>query len=100
MIGLPADAVARTVERWNAIVASGEDTELGLFSTSKGTFAGPTGVRPRTVLTPPFHAVEVWPLTRKSIGGVAIDMNCRVLDQARRPIPGLYAAGEVAGSAG
>lgn len=100
VMGLPADAVARTVERWNAMVASGEDTELGLFSTSKGTFASPTGVRPRTVLTPPFHAVEVWPLTRKSMGGVAIDLNCRVLDQARRPIPGLYAAGEVAGFGG
>ena len=36
VMGLPADAVARTVERWNAFVASGEDTELGLFSTIEG----------------------------------------------------------------
>ena len=70
--------LARTVDRWNALVASGEDTELDLFSTSKGTFASPTGVRAAPVLTPPFHAVEVWPLTRKSMGGVAIDMECRV----------------------
>ena len=100
VMGLPADAVTGTVERWNALVASGEDTELGLFSTSKGTFVSPTGVRPRSIVTPPFHAVEVWPLTRKSMGGVAIDMTCRVLDQARRPIPGLYAVGEVAGFGG
>lgn len=98
--GLPADALARTVERWNTLVASGEDTELDLFSTSTGTFASPSGVRPRRVATPPFHAVEVWPLTRKSMGGVAIDMGCRALDSAHRPIPGLYAVGEVAGFGG
>ena len=97
---LPADALARTVHRWNALVASGEDTELDLFSTSKGTFASPTGVRPRPIVTPPFFAVEMSPLTRKSMGGVAIDMECRALDSARQPIPGLYAVGEVAGFGG
>jgi succinate dehydrogenase/fumarate reductase flavoprotein subunit len=98
--GLPADAVARTIERWNAMVASGEDRELDLFSRSKGTFASPTGVQPRPIAVPPFHAVEVWPLTRKSMGGVAIDMTCRALDAGGRPISGLYAVGEVAGFGG
>ena len=97
---LPADALARTVHRWNALVASGEDTELDLFSTSKGTFASPTGVRPRPIVTPPFFAVEMSPLTRKSMGGVAIDMECRALDSAHQPIAGLYAVGEVAGFGG
>lgn len=99
-VRLPGDALARTVARWNALAASGEDTELDLFSTSKGTFASPGGVRPRPVATPPFHAVEVWPLTRKSMGGVAIDMTCRALDSAHQPIPGLYAVGEIAGFGG
>lgn len=81
-------------------MASGEDTELDLFSTSKGTFSSPSGVKPRPVTTPPFHAVEVWPLTRKSMGGVAIDMACRALDSTHRPIPGLYAVGEVSGFGG
>ena len=97
---LPGDALARTIMRWNALVASGEDTELNLFSTSKGTFSSPSGVKPRPIVTPPFHAVEVWPLTRKSMGGVAIDMQSRALDAAHQPIPGLYAVGEVAGFGG
>ena len=97
---LPADALARTVTRWNALVASGEDTDLDMFSQSKGTFASPTGVRPRPVVTPPFFAVEMSPLTRKSMGGVAIDLDCRAVDAERRPIPGLYAVGEVAGFGG
>jgi succinate dehydrogenase/fumarate reductase flavoprotein subunit len=88
------------VTAWNALVASGEDRELDLFSTANGTFASPTGVRPRVIARPPFHAVEVWPLTRKSMGGVAIDMQCRALDGDGRPIPGLYAVGEVAGFGG
>ena len=100
MIGVPPDTLAETVARWNALVASGEDTDLGLFSQARGTFASPTGVRPRPIRTSPFHAVEVMPLTRKSMGGVAIDLNCRALDTAHVPIPGLYAVGEVAGFGG
>jgi predicted oxidoreductase len=99
-VRLPAADLARTVSRWNALVATGEDTELDLFSRAKGTWASPTGVEPRPVVTPPFHAVELWPLTRKSMGGVAIDMEARALDGMGRPIPGLYAVGEVAGFGG
>jgi succinate dehydrogenase/fumarate reductase flavoprotein subunit len=52
------------------------------------------------VLKPPFHLVALSPLTRKSMGGVAIDMECRALDAERKPIPGLYAVGEVTGFGG
>jgi succinate dehydrogenase/fumarate reductase flavoprotein subunit len=34
------------------------------------------------------------------MGGVAIDMRARVLDKKHQPIPGLYAGGEITGSAG
>ena len=100
MTTLPEQQVAGAVAAWNALVASGEDHDLNLFSQAKGTLASPTGVRPRPIATPPFHAVEVWPLTRKSMGGVAIDMQCRALDAGNQPIPGLYAVGEVAGFGG
>jgi succinate dehydrogenase/fumarate reductase flavoprotein subunit len=42
----------------------------------------------------------VYPLTRKSMGGPAIDIYAQVLDKQDRPIPGLYAAGELTGVAG
>ena len=100
MSRLPEAALTEAVATWNATVASGEDRALELFSQAKGTLASPTGVRPRAIATPPFHAVEVWPLTRKSMGGVAIDMQCRALDAGDQPIPGLYAVGEVAGFGG
>lgn len=50
--------------------------------------------------TPPYYAVQMFPLARKNFGGVKTDLCCRVLNRYFEPIPGLYAAGEVAGMAG
>lgn len=49
---------------------------------------------------PPFHAIQLFPLARKNLGGVRTDLDGRVLDRRGLAIPGLYAAGEVAGMAG
>lgn len=49
---------------------------------------------------PPYYAIQLFPLARKNFGGVKTDLRCRVLDRHFEPIPGLYAAGEVAGMAG
>src|SRR5262245_5281553 len=50
--------------------------------------------------TPPYYAVQLFPLARKNFGGVKTDLRCRVLNRFFEPIAGLYAAGEVAGMAG
>jgi flavocytochrome c len=50
--------------------------------------------------TPPFYAMQIFLMARKNLGGVKTDLQCRVLDRHFEPIPGLYAAGEVAGMAG
>ncbi len=50
--------------------------------------------------TPPYYAVQIFPLARKNFGGVKTDLQCRVLDKHFEPIPGLYAAGELCGMAG
>ncbi len=49
---------------------------------------------------PPYYAIQLFPLARKNFGGVKTDLHCRVLNKYFEPIPGLYAAGEVAGMAG
>ena len=41
--------------------------------------------------------IRVAPGPHTSLGGVVVDADCRVLDTAGRPIPGLFAAGEVTG---
>jgi hypothetical protein len=39
-------------------------------------------------------------LTRKTLGGLQTDLGSRVIGRDGQPVPGLYAAGEVAGFGG
>ncbi|MFN3546182.1 MAG: FAD-binding dehydrogenase [Mesorhizobium sp.] len=48
----------------------------------------------------PLIAVKLNILTRKTLGGLHTNLDGQVLDAAGEPIPGLYAAGEVAGFGG
>jgi uncharacterized protein len=48
----------------------------------------------------PLIAVRLRVLTRKSLGGLETDLSARVLGASGQPIPGLFAAGEVAGFGG
>lgn len=95
--GLPPHNLAATVRRYNELVERGVDEDFHRFGPGCSEFAN--GASPR-LSTPPYYAMQAFPLTRKSMGGVAIDRNCAVLDAERRPIPGLFAAGELTGLAG
>jgi len=58
---------------------------------------------PHELLDPaagPLIAVRLSLLTRKTLGGVETDLDARVLGEGGEPLPGLYAAGEVAGFGG
>ena len=48
----------------------------------------------------PLIAVRLRILTRKTLGGLQTDLSGRVLQSDGMPLPGLYAAGEVAGFGG
>jgi len=48
----------------------------------------------------PLIAVRLWVLTRKTLGGLETDLSGRVLQTSGQPLPGVYAAGEVAGFGG
>jgi hypothetical protein len=48
----------------------------------------------------PLIAVRLHILTRKTLGGLQTDLDSRVIGRDGRPVPGLYAAGEVAGFGG
>ena len=58
---------------------------------------------PHKLLDPdagPLIAVKLNILTRKTLGGLQTDLQSRVLGTGGKPVPGLYAAGEVAGFGG
>lgn len=92
--GLPAAALEATVARWNAALATGDDREFGRFAPDRPDREA------RPIARPPFTAIRLYPLTRKSLGGLAIDAGTHVLDARGRAIPGLFAAGEATGVAG
>jgi uncharacterized protein len=48
----------------------------------------------------PLIAIRMNILTRKTLGGLQTDLSGRVLNSTGQPVPGLYAAGEVAGFGG
>ncbi|HEY0733288.1 MAG TPA: FAD-binding dehydrogenase [Herpetosiphonaceae bacterium] len=59
--------------------------------------------KPHRFLDPkagPLIAVRLNILTRKTLGGLQTDLSARVLGADGEPVPGLYAAGEVAGFGG
>jgi hypothetical protein len=86
--GLPKDALVETVARYNRMVREGKDADFGRARLGGG------------VSNPPFYAATFYPLSRKSMGGIRIDTDSRVLDREKKPIAGLLAAGEVAGFGG
>jgi len=85
--GVPREAFLRTVKEYNAALAAGEDPS-------------PPRTGPAVPLrVAPFVAVKVVPSITHTVGGLTVDVGCRVLrEKDERPIPGLYAAGvEVGG---
>jgi predicted oxidoreductase len=80
-----------TVERYNKACAQRLDREPEFGKPLKSS---------KAFDTPPYYAVQIFPLARKNFGGVKTDLQCRVLDKHFEPIAGLFAAGEVAGMAG
>ena len=92
-IGLPPQTLVETVRNYNALVNGEESTDVNGMpaETAPPVF---------TIDTPPFYAMRTYPMANKSAGGISIDLGARALDADGQPVPQLYAAGEVTGSAG
>lgn len=97
LAGLPPRQLAETIKRYNELVDRGSDVDFGRFGPERPEFSNKASPR---IDQPPFYAMQTYPLTRKSMGGVAIDGSCRVLDRKGKVISGLYAVGELTGLAG
>ena len=94
MMHVPPGRLADAVSEHNALVETGENDTFGPFAGSERTAS------PRPLQTPPYYAVRFYLTAHKNMGGIAIDLRGQALDTDGVPVPGLYAAGEVTGSAG
>lgn len=90
-IGLPARRLAACVRSWNALVASGAESD----PLTRRRLVGVA-----LLVHPPFYAVQMFPLARKNLGGVETNLDGAVLGRDGVVITGLFAAGELAGFGG
>lgn len=98
-IGVPADALDATVERWNEMVAVGHDDDFGRGDSAYDGWCGDRSRYPGREATlgaldeGPFYAVELVSSTLGTKGGPRTDVDGRVLDVDGDVIQGLFAAG-------
>jgi tricarballylate dehydrogenase len=96
-IGVPVASLVRTVANYNTAVQPGPFDPLRPDGKAAPGVVPPKSNWANPLDRPPFVA---WPLECSNVftfGGVATDVDGRVLAQDDAPIPGLYAAGEVTG---
>jgi hypothetical protein len=101
------DDLLATIRARDSALANpfGKDAQLNAVRAARA-YRGDRLIRvaaPHRLLDPaagPLIAVRLNVLTRKSLGGLQTDLGARVLDADGAAVPGLYAAGEVAGFGG
>ena len=96
-IGVPADELERTIQRFNGFAAKGLDPDFGRGQSAYNDCLGDPGYRPNAALGPleraPYYATRVVPADVGTCGGVLTNEYAQVLDQHDRVIDGLYATG-------
>ncbi len=85
---IPFKALKKQIAEYNSYVKSGVDEQFGK----------PMGKAKGKYLKAPFVTVRNWPKVHYCQGGAKINVKAEVIDSTTwKPIPGLFAAGEVAG---
>ena len=94
-LGIPPDALAGTVHRYNEAAARGHDPEFH----KRPPFLQPIGAPPASGIGAIDLRVDHGAIYATfTLGGVVTDPDGAALDDAGRPTPGLYAAGRTAAS--
>jgi len=96
-IGVSADGLAKTVQKFNEFARAGKDAEFGRGDSAYDRYYGDPRCKPNPNLAPltqaPYYAVKIVPGDLGTKGGLRTDTRARVLRQDGSLIPGLYAAG-------
>ena len=83
---VPVDTFVATVKRYNELVTLGADPDYGK-----------RGALLTSIDKPPYYGLKFGPALLNVHGGVIIDPKMHVLDNDSKPIPGLFAVGNVSG---
>lgn len=86
MIGVPADEMKASIDRYNELVTKGADDDFHKPSD----FLYP-------VMKAPFYAAKVGIALLAVVGGLSVNTDLQVLNDKKQPIAGLYATGNTSG---
>ena len=78
-IEVDVESFLSTIERYNKAFDDGLEREPEFGKSLKLS---------KKFDSPPYYAIQLFPLARKNFGGVKTDLRCRVLDKYFEPIPG------------
>ncbi len=96
-IGVEKEPFLQTLTEYNSNAKKGSDPIFRKGETAYNRFYGDAEIRPNPCVAPivaaPFYAVRVVIGDLGTYAGIATNGNAQVLDENKRPIPGLYAAG-------
>lgn len=95
-LGMPAENLVSTVEKYNECVETQTTDEFGRQFT-EDSLNHEYNVAINKVEGDKYYAVPLKALCVMTLGGVKTNKDCQVLDANGTAIPGLYAAGEVVG---
>ena len=95
---IPKDVLEATVRDYNSACVEGDWRPLELDGLATQGLHPPKSNWALPLDEAPFHAYPIISANVFTFGGLKVDTDARVLDSDGRPIPGLYAAGEIIGT--
>lgn len=97
-LGIRRDALVRTVEEFNAATCDGAFDPFSRDGlTTRRGLVPPKSNWAQSIDQPPFVAYRVTCGITFTYGGLRIDKEARVINREGKPMPGLFATGEIAG---
>ncbi|MCB9723024.1 MAG: FAD-binding protein [Spirochaetaceae bacterium] len=97
-LGIDPQGLARTVARWNAFAAQGEDPDFHRGESRYDRYGqDDKGITLAPLDQAPFYGAEIAPADIGTCGGARVNARAQVLDPFGRVLPGLYASGNNAG---
>lgn len=85
-IGIDPAVLSKTLQDWNGYVKNQHDPDFGRTTGMNADLSAP-----------PYYAIKIAPGIHHTMGGIKINTSAEVINTEGKPIPGLFAAGEVTG---